>query len=279
MALCKAVQTRKEKSMRLFISADIEGVTGVTDWSETRYGGKGYDQACQQMTAEVGAACEAAMALGYEVVVKDGHEDARNLDIGKLPRGTEVIRGWRTSPAAMMGGLDESFAAAVYIGYHAPGGTGESPLAHTIEHGLVSWIKVNGELASEFSLNALWAASFGVPSVFLSGDQGMCSRAEKLCPGIVTVATKTCVGNATWSIHPQDAVERIREGVAAALAKPAALLAPCASYRMEICFHDHQRARGASWYPGATLVNDTTVSFTSTDPRELTCARMFMVGG
>lgn len=265
--------------MRVFISADIEGVTGVTDWSETRYGGKGYDQACQQMTAEVGAACEAAMALGYEVVVKDGHEDARNLDIGKLPRGAEVIRGWRTSPAAMMGGLDETFAAAIYIGYHAPGGTGESPLAHTIEHGVVNWIKINGKLASEFSLNALWAASFGVPSVFLSGDQGMCVRAEELCPGIVTVATKSCVGNATWNIHPQDAVEQIRQGVEKALKKPAAPLALCGSYCMEICFCDHQRARGAAWYPGAVLVDDTTVSFSASDPRAVTCARMFMVGG
>ena len=71
---------------------------------------------------EVKAACEAAMELGYEVAVKDGHGSARNIDMWGLPEGVELIRGWRSSPETMMGGLDGSFDAVLYIGYHSPEG-------------------------------------------------------------------------------------------------------------------------------------------------------------
>lgn len=262
--------------MKLFISADIEGAAGVTTWEETRYGGKGYEQACRQMTLEVSAACEAAIELGWTVVIKDGHEDACNLDLGELPRGTEVIRGWRCSPAAMMGGLDESFDAAAYIGYHAPEGTADSPLAHTIEHDIFQFIRINGVLASEFSMNALWAAAFGVPSVFLSGDEGICHHAEAVCPGIVTAATKRCVGNSTWNLHPLDAAERIKTGMDRVLRQRAPLIPLEQSYRMELCFKEHHRARTASWYPGAERIDSNTVAYTASDPRELMLAKMFM---
>ena len=88
--------------MKVFISADIEGVTGVTSWCETEYGGDGYEAACRQMTLEVAAACRAAVEKGWEVVVKDGHGTARNIDISMLPEEAELIRGWRCSPEGMM---------------------------------------------------------------------------------------------------------------------------------------------------------------------------------
>lgn len=269
---------KAEKNMRVFISADIEGVAGVTAWSETRSGGKGYEWACRQMTAEVRAACEAAVSAGCEVVVKDGHEDAMNIDPEALPRGVRLIRGWQTSPAAMMGGLDESFSAVLYIGYHAPEGTAGSPLAHTIEHSLFNWIRVNGVLASEFSMNALWAAGYGVPSVFLSGDGEICRSAQSFYPGIVTVAVKECVGDSACSIHPLDAQERIYDGVRAALNRKAPVVPLESSYEMEISFKEHQKARAAGWYPGARQLDSNTVSYTAATPREMILARMFMTG-
>ena len=87
---------------KLFISADLEGVSGVSSWEETRYGRPGYDAACRQLTREVAAACRAAQELGYTVLVKDGHEDARNIDPTGLPRGVLLHRGWQNEPAAMM---------------------------------------------------------------------------------------------------------------------------------------------------------------------------------
>ncbi|MEM6748738.1 MAG: M55 family metallopeptidase, partial [Pseudomonadota bacterium] len=49
--------------MKVFISADIEGVAGVVSWDQTRRQGYEYDRACGWMTGEVAAACQAALAL------------------------------------------------------------------------------------------------------------------------------------------------------------------------------------------------------------------------
>ncbi|QIB69821.1 peptidase M55 [Aminipila butyrica] len=262
--------------MKVFISADIEGVTGVTSWCETTWGGQGYEEACRQMTLEVAAACRGAMKAGCRVIVKDGHGDALNLCIEQLPKGVEVIRGWMTSPASMMGGLDETFDAAVYLGYHSPEGTDTSPLAHTSEHELFNWITINGELASEFTLNALWAAAHQVPSVFLSGDAGMCQLAEKSHPNILTVATKKGIGSATWNRHPEEVAEEIEEGVEKALQAKISPLSLTDEYHMVIHFKEHQHARRASWYPGARQTGSNTVEYKAKDPLELGVARMFM---
>ncbi len=264
--------------MKLFISADLEGVAGVTNWCETRYGEQGYEAACHQMTLEVAAACKAALELGYEVVIKDGHENALNINPALLPRGVQLIRGWMSTPASMMAGLDDSFDAAAYIGYHSPQGSNASPLAHTIRHDLFQGIKVNGTLASEFSLNALWASANKVTSVFLSGDLGMCELAKKSHPEIVTVATKTGIGNGTWNIHPEEAVEKIEAGMHAALTAEIPLLPVEKEYKLEINFRDHQHARSASWYPGAVQVDSNTVEYTAKTPKELIVARIFMTG-
>ena len=263
---------------KLFISADLEGVSGVSSWEETRFGGQGYDAACRQLTREVAAACHAAQELGYTVLVKDGHEDARNIDPTGLPRGVLLHRGWQNEPAAMMCGLDPSYDAAIYIGYHAPEGCDGSPLAHTIEHPLYAWMKLDGELASEFSMNALWAAALGVPSVFLSGDRYICDAAAALCPGIGTYAAKDCTGSAVWGPHPDEVVEGIYAGVLAALAKPHDIVPLKDSYTLEICFREHRMARRASWYPGAVRTGAYTVAYTAKDPIELMTARSFLEG-
>ncbi len=264
--------------MKIFISADIEGVTGVTSWCETRYGGQGYEAACKQMTLEVAAACRAAMRLGYKVVVKDGHGDALNIDIEMLPEGVQLIRGWMTSPASMMGGLDESFDAAVYIGYHSPEGSDTSSLAHTIEHNLFNWITINGELASEFLLNSLWATAHKVPSIFISGDEGICRLAKKSQPEIYTVVTKKGIGNASWNIHPKEAIEEIEEGVGESLEAKIGLMSIKKEYDLVINFKEHQNARRASWYPGAKQMDSNTVRYIAKTPRELSVAHMFMTG-
>lgn len=264
--------------MKVFISADIEGCASVTDWSETRYGGKGYEEACRQMSLETAAACRAALAAGWQVVVKDGHEDARNIDPYLLPKGVQLIRGWMVSPYAMMGGIDETFDGIIYIGYHSRAGSDESPLAHTIEEPYFNWIKINGEYASEFTLNAILADQFGVPSLFLSGDKGICREAEAEYPGLKTVVTKDCAGNATWGPHPQDVTTQIEQAVGEALSHRAPQRKLADAYTMEINFKQHQSARNASWYPGAVLVDSHTISFTAKTPLEAAIGRMFMTG-
>jgi len=99
--------------MKVFISADIEGVTGVTHWDETDLNKAEFAAASEQMTAEVAAACEGALEAGAtEILVKDAHGDARNIIASKLPHEVRLIRDWAPEPLMMMQGLDKSFQAA-----------------------------------------------------------------------------------------------------------------------------------------------------------------------
>lgn len=263
--------------MKIFISADIEGVSGITSWDATRYGGKGYEEACHQMTLETAAACRAAMAVGYQVVVKDGHEDAMNIDHRLLPEGVELIRGWMNSPLSMMGGLDDTYAGVIYIGYHSAAWTATSPLKHTCEDYIYNWFKINDEYASEFTINSGVADQFGVPSLLISGDEGICKEAEEAYPGIATVVTKKGVGDATWNTHPNLVVKQIEEKVAEILSKPLPKARPLSdNYTMTLCYKEFQKARTASWFPGVKVLNDFTVSYQADSPLELARCRYFI---
>ena len=118
---------------KLFISADLEGTTGITHWGETEIGGYLYDRFTAQMTREVAAACEGAIGQGLEdILVKDAHDSGRNIDPAKLPEQARIFRAWSRHPYSMMFGLDESFDGVVFTGYHNAAGTNSNPLSHTM---------------------------------------------------------------------------------------------------------------------------------------------------
>ena len=171
-----------------------------------------------------------------------------------------------------MGGLDSSFDAVIYIGYHSPEGMNTNPLAHTTEHEWFNWIKINDRLASEFSMNVLYAANLGIPSVFLSGDRGICDHARDYCSDIVTVAVKEGVGNSSWNMHPEDSIRAIKSGVKEALRDVRPVCLERQEYKMDIFFKEHQRARAASWYPKAELTGSNSVRYTAEDVDELMAA-------
>ena len=197
--------------MRVFISADIEGVTGTTAWDETEIGRPGYEAACRQMTAEVKAACEGAIAAGADyILVKDAHDSGRNIDITQLPQCVEVLRGWSGHPFSMAYGVDESFDAGFCIGYHSPAGTNGNPLSHTFTT-KTTHITLNGEPCSEFMLYSWAAASVGVPTVLLAGDKALCEESTWLHPSLRTVAVKDGLGGCTRSMTPEVACQRIKD--------------------------------------------------------------------
>jgi D-amino peptidase len=264
--------------MKIFISADIEGVTGAAHWNETDKAHADYAEFREQMTAEVAAACEGALNAGAtEIVIKDAHWTGRNLIAAKLPREVGLIRGWTRDPYSMMAGLDESFYAALMTGYHSRAGSDASPLAHTLT-GRVVTVKINDRYASEFLINAYTAGWLGVPVVFLSGDAGICQDAAGFLPGLITVAVMDGVGNATSSIHPTLAVERIRSGVEQALKGDLAgcRVAMPPHFTAEVRYQGHTVARQVSFYPGARLVEPHVVRFEADDYFEV--LRFFMFG-
>ena len=249
--------------MKVFISADIEGVTGVAHWDETDLNKAEFAAASEQMTAEVAAACEGTLEAGAtEILVKDAHGDARNIIASKLPHEVRLIREWAPEPLMMMQGLDKSFQAAAMIGYHSRAGSNTSPLAHTMT-GEWTRITLNDRDASEFLFNAYSAAMFDVPVVFVSGDKGLCEEAGDLNPHIGTVAVKEGLGNSTISIHPELGLTRIRAGMAAALKSD---LSKCHitlpdHFSVDIQFKEHHKAHTYSFYPGAKLKDPLTIHF------------------
>ena len=258
--------------MKLFLSADMEGTCGVVSWPETeRATPMDYAPIQKQMTREVAAACRGALSAGAEeVLVKDAHDSARNIDPAGLPRGTRLNRAWSGDPLSMMSGLDrEKFDAVFFTGYHAWASCPGNPLSHTMnlrnEH-----VLLNGVRASEFLINAYTAGYYGVPAVFLSGDEELCAFAREFIPEIVAVPANRGVGGGVISIHPDVAVERIRAGAKEAVHRGAKCKVPMPErFDSEIRFREHRTAYSKSFYPGARLEDGKSVCFSTDDWYEM----------
>ncbi len=116
--------------MKVYISADIEGTAGITNWEEAEKPHATYQEFRERMTDEVVAACEGAIEVGAkEILVKDAHDSGRNIIAARLPDCARLIRGWSGHPFSMVQELDESFDALLFVGYHAKAGSDENPLA------------------------------------------------------------------------------------------------------------------------------------------------------
>lgn len=254
--------------MKVYISADIEGITGICHWNETEKSKADHEKFAEQMTSEVNAACIAANSIGAEeIYIKDAHDSARNIDDTKLPLNIKLIRGWSRHPFMMMQEIDESFDAAIMIGYHSAAGMSGNPLAHTMDNKLINYIKINGQLASEFTINAYTAAYVGVPVVFVSGDENICESAKNICKNINTLSVNNGHGNSSISMHPQKAVNLIEENIKNILKedlnKYKIDLPSC--FEVEIDYIHHYDAYKASFYPDMVKVSNTTVVYKSTD--------------
>lgn len=265
--------------MKIYISADIEGVTGVTHWDETLKKEADYREFQEQMTAEVIAACTGALKAGAnEIYVKDAHETGRNIIAAKLPEQVKLIREWSSHPFSMMQEWDESFDAVVMIGYHSAAGSQFSPLSHTLTENFSS-IKINGKPASEFLINAYTASLVGIPVVFVSGDKGVCDEVLSFQERIWTVSVQEGIGASTVSVHPQVAVKKIEEGVEAALAKdtsPLKIKLP-PTFKVKIEFRNHVSAYRASFYPGVIRLANKTIQFEHKDYFEVLRTLMFII--
>ncbi len=267
--------------MKVFISADIEGTAGIAQWDEAERSHADGAEFRALMTGEVIAACEGARAAGAtEVVIKDAHDSGRNILIDRLPDYVRIVRGWSGHPDSMMFGLDAGFAAAIYTGYHSKAGSEANPLAHT-SNMRISRLLLNGEVASEFTVNALCAAGYGVPSVFLSGDAGICREARAMVPGLSAVETLDGKGKATLSISPSWSRRLIREGVAQALSGDftQALPALADAYEVVIEFNNPTDAYRAGWYPGAKAHGPRAVAFEHRNFSEILRALLFLKVG
>ncbi|EQB87021.1 D-amino peptidase [Clostridium punense] len=253
--------------MKVFISADIEGTAGVVNWDETEIDKEFSKYFCEQMTREVNAACEGAIEGGVdEIFIKDAHGPARNINPLKLPENIKIMRGWARNPLIMMAGLDESFQGVIFTGYHSAAGENGNPLSHTL-NGSIQHMRINGEVASEFLINAYTAAYFKVPVLFLSGDKKLCESVKKLNENIRTVAVSEGIGQGSISIHPNLAVKRIKEEVSEVFKGDLTknIIELPKEFKVEVKFKDHFTAYKGGFYPGARHIDAKTIGYEAKD--------------
>jgi len=263
--LAAPLQAQRGRGLKVFISVDMEGVTGVTHWEEVSRDGKDYDYFRRLMTFETNAAIEGAAAAGAtEIVVRDSHGSARNILPDLLDRRARLIRNWSGGPMSMMEGLDESFDAVLFIGYHARAGTPDALLEHTMT-GNVMNISINGMPMPEAGINALIAGHFDVPIAFVAGDRAICEQCLELFSDIETVAVKDGIGAAAINYHPEVACEMIEAGVIEALThldrfEPYELRAP---FTMVLTLKEETTVYPGQYYPGVERTGDWELTYRS----------------
>lgn len=238
--------------MKLFISVDLEGITGVTGTEYLLPEGRYYDRARHFMARDVNAVVAAAREAGWEATVNDSHNLMTNLPIEELDPGVELISG-PTKPLCMMEGV-EGHQAAMLIGYHARMGTTGAVMDHTYYGSLVSRVWLNGREVGEVGINAALAGYFGVPVILVSGDRAVCEEARGLLGEVETVAVKEAYGrNTARCLPPAVTAAMLTEGAKRALdrastARPFLVDPPV---RFEVEFFTSQMADQASVYPFA----------------------------
>ena len=256
------------KKLKVYISVDMEGVSGLINWDETAAPGPDYNLFRRLMTEEANAAITGALDAGAtEIVVRDAHDTARNILPDQLRAEAQLIREWN-SPLSMMEGIDRTFDAVVFIGYHARAGTPDAVLKHTMSSTTIFDVILNGVREPEGGWNAAIAGYFDVPVAFLSGDSAICKQIKEILGDQVeTVAVKEGMGRAAKMLHPLKSQELIRKGVAASLRNLKALrpYKPTSPYKLEVVFTDENYAQRASWVPGIVRTGERSVSYTGND--------------
>ena len=264
--------------MKVYISADIEGISTTTRAEDTRAAEADYPYHARQMTREVLAAIEGATEAGAtEIVLRDAHGKGANIDITCLPRHVKVIRNWEGHPYMMVQGIDNSFDAAMFVGYHCAAGGIGNPISHTMT-GRTQKVTVNDMPLSEFLLYSWCAANEGVPAVFLSGDEMICKQGSEVYPWLTTAAVKEGSGASTFSVAPDLAVDMIREGARKALEQDLSACQPQIPehFSVRLTYKEHADATAMSYFPGAFKVDSHTVGLEEDDIFELARKLKFM---
>ncbi len=272
------VRGEEARPLKVYISADMEGVGGVVTPYQVDRKQDEWGRFRKFMTQEVLAAIEGAREAGAsQFVVSDSHGSMENLLIEDLPEGTRLVRA-RPRPLGMMEGLDASFGAVVFIGYHASADTELAVMAHTYRGAMgIRDLRVNGVSVPEGGWNAAIAGHFGVPIAAISGDQAVCQQVSDLVGRIETAVVKQAGGIYTATVMPPVESQRlIRERVKAGIArlpslKPYVIKTPV---NVEIDMGTTADAEIWSWMPGFVRARNA-VRYTAKDMLE--AARIFGV--
>jgi D-amino peptidase len=260
-------QDPARRTLKIYISADMEGVAGAVTDEQLGPDGFEYQRFRQFMTDEVNAAIDGARRAGAtEIVVSDSHGNGQNLLIEQLP-DIPVIRSW-PRPLMMMEGIVASFDGAVYIGYHASTTNTKGVRAHTMSSANLTAVRINAVEMSEGSINALIAGHFDVPIIMVSGDDATIEEVTRVVGDMETAVVKEAISfHAAKTLTPAAAAKLIGQKVEAAVRRigdfrPFKMQGP---YAVDISFKHYQPAQLLAYLPICEQVDSHTIRFVAAD--------------
>jgi D-amino peptidase len=272
-ATALAQQLQAQRPLKVYISADMEGITGVVSGDQLGPTGFEYQRAREWMTGEVLAAIQGAREAGAtEFVISDSHGNGESLLIDRLPTDIpiRIVRSF-PRPLGMMEGIDSSFAAAIFVGYHTSTSSLTGVRAHTMSSALLTRIALNGTAMSEAGLNAAIAAEFGVPVVMITGDDQIVAETRQRLGNLEGVAVKRAIGfHSAETMIPSVAAELIHQRAKIAVQrrgemKPYGMTHPI---NVDVSMKNYRPVELLGYLPNVQRIDSHTVRLVAKDMRE-----------
>jgi D-amino peptidase len=272
LLVASATVLQGQAPLKVYISVDMEGITGVVTNEQLGPAGFEYQRARQFMTDELNAAIQGARDAGAtQILVSDSHGNGQNLLIDQLPNDVRIVRSW-PRPLMMMEGIDSTFAAALFIGYHASSANVRGVRAHTVSSANLTGIALNGIQMPEGGINAAIAGHFGVPIVMLSGDDATAAEVSRIVGPIETAVVKRALSfHAAETMTPKAALDLIRQKAKAgverrATLRPHVLRGPIT---LDVSFKHYRAAEIMAYLPMVTRVDAHTIRIVARDITEV----------
>ena len=263
---------QQARKLKVYISVDMEGIVGTVTEDQLGPSGFEYQKAREYMTREALAAVNAAKEAGAtEILVSDSHGNGENLILEMFPSDVRIIRSWPRR-LSMMAGIDNSFDAAVFIGYHASTHNTKGVRAHTFSSARLSRVALNGVEVTEGAWNAAIAGHFGVPVVMMSGDDAAIAEVRSLVGPIEAAETKQSLGfHSANTLTPEASYELIRQKVKAALNrlrdfKPYALKSPIT---LDVSFKNYRPSEVLAYLKLVQRANSHSIRYVGQDMVEI----------
>jgi len=258
----------QQRELKVYISADMEGIVGVVTGEQLGPGGFEYAKAREYMTQEVLAAIRGARAAGAtEILISDSHGNGQNLLLDELPADVTVVRSW-PRPLMMMEGIDSSFDATVLIGYHAGTTNPDGVRAHTLSSARLADIRLNGQSVPEGGISAAIAGHFGVPVVMVSGDDAAVAQVRHVVGDIEGAVVKWHNSfHSARTLMPQAAYRLIEEKVERALRRlddfePVVLETPVT---LEVRFKNYRPSQLLAYLPIVDRIDAHAIRYVADD--------------
>jgi D-amino peptidase len=277
--LSSAAPHAQPRSLKVHISVDMEGIVGTVTADQLGPSGFEYGRFRTFMTEEALAAVNAARAAGAtEIVVADAHGNGENLLIEEFPPDVKIVRSW-PRPLSMMGGIDDTFDAAIFIGYHASTNNTAGVRAHTFSSANLTRVALNGVNVTEGSWNAAIAGHFGVPVVMMSGDDAAIAEVRSAIGPIEAAETKRSLSfHSAITLTPKASYGLIDQRVRAALAR----LADFKPYKVQepvtvdVSFKNYMPAALLAYLPIFERTDSHSVRFRARDMVEASAIMQFI---